>query len=213
MRLGILGWSLAIEDVAARTDLVEEIFLPAWIVWMTCFVLSHILLISSVEIVEVSSLVVVAILLSVGARLSVIVVVPVVTSIPLALLIVRRWDIRFSLFMPRLIIEDFLRIVFIISHGLSLVQKVVSILHEIDLLEEELCLLVADPFLLKHLSCSLLELVICPFDLSDVDSLFLSKQQNCKDKSVIQYRLLTSFISVNHSWTIACCGLTIAPNE
>lgn len=52
-------------------------------------------------------------------------------------------------------------------------EEVFAVLHEVDLLEEEVRLLLAETLLSKHLLGSLLELVIGSLDLLDVDLLFL----------------------------------------
>jgi hypothetical protein len=62
---------------------------------------------------------------------------------------------------------------FLLQHSLSLVEKVLTVLHEIDFFEEEVSLLLAQTFLGKHLSSSLLKLVVGPLDLLDIDLLFL----------------------------------------
>jgi hypothetical protein len=61
-----------------------------------------------------------------------------------------------------------------LSHGLSLVKEVLPILHEVDLFEEKVRLLLAEALLLEHLLSGLLELVVGPLNLLDVDLLFLN---------------------------------------
>tara|TARA_B110000285_G_scaffold204733_1_gene241929 strand:+ start:194 stop:376 length:183 start_codon:yes stop_codon:yes gene_type:complete len=52
-------------------------------------------------------------------------------------------------------------------------EEVLSVLHEIDFLEEKIRLLPAEAFLRKEFLRSLLQLVICTLDLFDVDLLLL----------------------------------------
>ena len=52
-------------------------------------------------------------------------------------------------------------------------EEVLSVLHEIDFLEEKIRLLSAEAFLRKEFLRSLLQLVICTLDLFDVDLLLL----------------------------------------
>jgi hypothetical protein len=52
-------------------------------------------------------------------------------------------------------------------------KEVLSILHEVDLLKEQVRLLLAESFLAKHLGSCLLELVVGALNLFDVDLLFL----------------------------------------
>jgi len=66
------------------------------------------------------------------------------------------------------------------SHVLSLVEEILSVLHEIDFLEEQVGLLLTVAFVEEHLSGCLLELVVCPFDLFDVDFLFLYFQYSIR---------------------------------
>lgn len=63
--------------------------------------------------------------------------------------------------------------VVLVVHALSLVEEVLSVLHEVDLLQKQVCLLVAEAFGFEHVSGCLLQLVVGSFNLSDVNELFL----------------------------------------
>lgn len=52
-------------------------------------------------------------------------------------------------------------------------EEILSVLHEVDFLQEEIRLFLAVALVEEHLSCCLLELVVGPFDLFDVYFLFL----------------------------------------
>ena len=59
------------------------------------------------------------------------------------------------------------------AHGLSLVEEILAVFHEVDFFEEELSLFSAEAFVLEHLGSSLLELVVGPLDLLDVNLLLV----------------------------------------
>ena len=59
-------------------------------------------------------------------------------------------------------------------------EEILSILHEIDFLEEQVGLLLTVAFVEEHLSGCLLELVVGPFYLFDVDFLFLYFQYSIR---------------------------------
>ena len=52
-------------------------------------------------------------------------------------------------------------------------EKVLTVLHEVDFLQEEVGLLLAETLLSEHLLGCLLQLVVGSLDLLDVDLLFL----------------------------------------
>ena len=52
-------------------------------------------------------------------------------------------------------------------------EKVFPVLHEVDFLQEEVGLLLAETLLSEHLLGCLLQLVVGPLNLLDVDLLFL----------------------------------------
>ena len=52
-------------------------------------------------------------------------------------------------------------------------EKVLSVLHEIDFFEEQVGLLPAQAFLREELLRGLLQLIVCTLDLFDVDLLLL----------------------------------------
>ena len=57
-------------------------------------------------------------------------------------------------------------------------EEVLPILHEIDLLQEEVCLLAAETFLGEHGGCCLFELIIGALNLFDVYLLLLYFDQD-----------------------------------
>ena len=72
-----------------------------------------------------------------------------------------------SLFLPIVSFACLLR------HVLSLVEEVLAVLHEVHFLQKEVGLLLAVALLCEHASRRLLQLVVGPLDLLDVDFLLL----------------------------------------
>ena len=89
-------------------------------------------------------------------------------------------------------------------------EKVLSVLHEIDFFEEQVCLLPTQAFLREELLRGLLQLIVCTLDLFDVDLLLLFYKWSLVKKFK---KLLTSFISWNQPCTIDCCSADIALSE
>lgn len=88
------------------------------------------------------------------------------------LLILRLWRNILKLLIDHVVVHVVI-FVFSLSHGLSLVEEVFSILHEIHLFYEQIGLFLAEALICEELRGRLLELIIRSLDLFDVDLLFL----------------------------------------
>ena len=103
----------------------------------------------------------------------------VIVSRVLPFLILGFWRNIFELLLSDFCVHV-LFFVFSLSHRLSFMEEIFSILHKVDLFDEQICLFLAEVFVFEQVRGCLLQLVVSSLDLFDVDLLFLLKRKIMK---------------------------------